>query len=307
MILIDFSQLSITTLMGHLKGDKTTEVTMSMCRNLFLRAILEYKGKYEKRFGQIVIAVDGNDYWRRQIFPDYKCSRKKSKEDSGYDWEKISECINTMQMELSRFFPYTVVRTPEAEGDDIIGVLVEWSQENDLVTEGLFNSPEETIIISADGDLSSLTKYKSVKQFSPITRKAVTLAEPVELFCLNHVLYGDATDSISNIVSPQNFFRLKMNTDEPMRQGTVGAKAKKFYYDQILEHGKVIEYRSPEEEIRFKQNETMVLMSHIPENVKQGILDEFELQKSKQKNRKHVLQYLISAKLQNLIGEAENF
>lgn len=307
MILIDFSQLAITTLLGHLKGDKTTEITMSMCRNLFLRAILEYKRKYEKRFGNVVIAVDGNNYWRRQVFPDYKCSRKKSKEDSGYDWKKISENINTMQMELSRFFPYTVVRTPDAEGDDIIGVLVEWSQKNNLVTEGLFESPKDIIIISADGDLSSLTKYKNVKQFSPITRKEVTLSEPVEIFCLNHVLTGDSTDAISNILSPQNFFKLKENSDELMRQKPVTATIKKFYCDQILEYGEVKNFRSPEEEIRFRQNETMVLMSHIPENVKHGILDEYELQNSKNKTRKHVLQYLISAKLQNLIDEAENF
>lgn len=293
--------------MGHLKGDTKADISISICRNLFLRAILEYKKKYERRFGEIVIAVDGNNYWRRSVFPDYKCTRKQSKEDSGYDWAKISECIKTTLYEIDRFFPYTVVMSPEAEGDDVIAILVKWSQENDLLQEALFSTPKDSIILSADGDFQQLSKYKNIKQFSPMTRKPVTLEQPLKQFCLEHVLCGDGTDSISNILSPQNFFKLKESSDIAIRQKPVTVGIKKFYYDQVLEFGEVRNFRSESEEKRFRENEIMVLFENIPDHVTESVLNEFKNQKAKNKTRKNILNYLVAAKLGNLIEDADNF
>jgi hypothetical protein len=304
LILLDFSQTTIVTLMGHLKHDKEAPITMSLCRNLWLRNILELRKKFHKRFGEIVICVDGNDYWRRSIFPFYKGARKKSKEESVYDWKQIKYCQNTVQEELTRFFPYSVISTPCAEADDIIAIMAKWSQTNDL-NDGVFESPKDSVIVSADGDFLQLQKYKNIKQFSPMTWKQVTLETKLDQFCLEHILCGDGTDSIPSFLSPLDFFRLKEESSTPMRQKPVTAAIKTFYYDQILEHGSIINFRSESEKLRFYENERLVMFDHIPESIEKSVLESFHSQQGK--NRKNVLNYLAAAKLTNLIENVTEF
>jgi hypothetical protein len=304
MILIDYSQICITTLMGFLKGDTESPIDMRIFRSLILNRLLEFRQKYHKRFGELVICTDGNDYWRRKNFPHYKGTRKKAKQDSGYDWKQIEFCKLTLQEELRRFFPYAVVSAPCAEADDSIAILTEWSQTHDLV-DGLFESPRDTIIISGDEDFIQLHKYKNIKQFSLMTRKQIVSDVPLDQFCIEHVLTGDSSDGIPNILSPLDFFYQNEISDVPMRQKPCTAKIKQYYYDQVKEHGKIIQFRSEDEEKRFRENEKLILFDHIPEYLKEEVLASFHSQQGK--SRKNVMNYLVAAKLKNLIIEAQEF
>lgn len=306
MILVDYSNLSIVTLMGELKGDTEAEIELSVFRNLVLRQILEFRQKYHQRFGEPVICADGNDYWRKHVFEYYKHGRKKAKKDSDYDWDRIKLCQNTLLDELRRFFPYPVVEVASAEADDAIAILAKWSQTNDLKREGLFDSPKESVIISADGDFVQLQEYKGIKQFSPLSREQVKPDMPLDRFCLEHVLTGDATDGVMNINTPSDFFYIKeQNPDSKERQKPVTAKMKDYYYDQILEHGEIKTWLKPEHEENFKRNSELVLFENIPQYVTDQVIDAYKKQLNK--GRGKILPYLRAANLRNLLSEADEF
>lgn len=306
MVQIDWSQLMITTLMGELSGQKDIEIDIDVCRNLFLRKLLEVKQKYGERFGDIVIARDGKDYWRRKEFQYYKFTRKQAKEDSGYDWKQITLCLNTILDEVEQCFPYPVVHTPIAEADDIIAILAEWSQTNDLDDESMFGGePKDMLIVSSDEDFAQLQEYKNVKQISPITKKQVKPEIPLPHFCIEHVLVGDSIDSIPNILSPIDFFKIKSESPDKMRQKPVTASLKKFYYEQYDKFGDIIEFKTPEQEARYRENEKLVLFKHIPQHVKDAVLDSFKSQQGK--DRSMIFEYLVKFKLKNLMDDYHDF
>ena len=292
--------------MGDLRGDHSAEVNLSAFRNLVLRQVLEYRQKYVTRFGEMVICADGNDYWRRQVFPYYKFSRKKSKADSDYDWEAIKSCQHTILEELRRFFPYPVIETPSAEADDVIAIMAEYTQGNELDTEGLFSTPKDTVIISADTDFVQLSKWKNIKQFCPMKREQVKTDLPLNRFCLEHILTGDTGDGIMNVNTHDNFFYDKeQNPDLKVRQKPITAKIKDFYYEQWKKHGKIDTWLQPEHEVNFARNERLVMFEHIPQHVKDSVLESYHKQLGK--GRGKILPYLSAARLTNLISECDNF
>ena len=48
-----------------------------------------YNKRYRDEYGQMVICADGMNTWRREYFPEYKASRKKSRDNSEMDWNII--------------------------------------------------------------------------------------------------------------------------------------------------------------------------------------------------------------------------
>ena len=72
------------------------------------------------------------------------------------------EGLSLVRSELQQFMPWPVVDVEGAEADDVIGTLVEWSQENDLVQEGLFESPKPLLIVSGDHDFQQLQKLSLI-------------------------------------------------------------------------------------------------------------------------------------------------
>ena len=56
-----------------------------------------------------------------------------------------------------------------------------------------------------DKDFIQLQKYKNVSQYSPITKKFVNGEDPA-LYLKEHILKGDASDGIPNVLSPDNTF-----------------------------------------------------------------------------------------------------
>jgi 5'-3' exonuclease len=116
-----------------------------------------YNKKYRDEYGQVVIAVDGSNSWRKRVFPQYKAHRKKNREASSMDWDKFFEILNTVREEIKENFPYKFVHLEGVEADDIIATLVEETQE--------FGKAEPVMIISSDKDFIQLHRFKNVKQF----------------------------------------------------------------------------------------------------------------------------------------------
>ena len=80
MILIDYSQLAIANLVIALKQEGKIP-TPELARYMILNSIRGYVHQHKEEYGpEDVIAVDGKNPWRRDIFPPYKAGRRKSKE-----------------------------------------------------------------------------------------------------------------------------------------------------------------------------------------------------------------------------------
>lgn len=304
MILVDFQQTAICTLTGILGKDKNIEVDDKMMRHIILNMLLDYKTRYGKRFGDLVITTDGNDYWRREIFPHYKFGRKKQRDESEYDWVQIKSSLNTVQKELAEFFPYPVIATPQAEADDIIAVMCDWSQENDL--EHPFDEPKDLLIMSADTDMFQCHKFKNVKQVTPNGMEQIKSKVPLKQFILEHTLTGDAGDGIPNFLSTDDFFYQKSLTpDIKVRQKPVTATIKKHYMEVMEYDGLVREFRNEEEKKNYERNYQLVDFRCIPDTVRESIIASYQSQLGK--DRSSVLSYLINNKIKNLVDRVEDF
>ena len=77
MILIDYSQISIAAFYAQ----PNAELTEGFLRHLILNTIRMYSKKYKDEYGQVVLACDGGNSWRKGIFPQYKAHRKKAREE----------------------------------------------------------------------------------------------------------------------------------------------------------------------------------------------------------------------------------
>ena len=123
----------------------------------------------------------------------YKAGRRKGRESDNKDWDKIFGLLNDIKSEVNEFLPYKVVETYSAEADDIIAVLCKKYQD------------EKIMIVSGDKDFIQLHKYNNVRQYSPITKKHINGVDPV-VYIKEHILKGDRSDGIPNVLSPDHTF-----------------------------------------------------------------------------------------------------
>ena len=207
MILVDMNQISVASVMMHLNMEKTTEPDGNMVRHMILNSLRMYRTRFQETYGELVLFYDSKHYWRRDYFPNYKCNRKKTRDESDKDWDAIFECLNAIKSELKDFFPYKHLEVYGAEADDIIAALcLELEYDNG-----------KTLILSGDKDFIQLHKYKNVSQYSPITKRMINGANPKE-YLEDHILKGDASDGIPNVLSPDHTFI------EGLRQRPLGKK-----------------------------------------------------------------------------------
>jgi len=286
MILLDYSQVclaSILTFSSDLKKGGEEDVK-NLIRHVALSSIKSYKKKYVKEFGELIIACDGQGYWRKSIFPFYKANRKKAREDSPLNWDLIFTCLNEIRDDLKSHFPYRVIRVEGAEADDVIAVLTENTQE--------FGQHQPVMIISSDGDFKQLQKYDNVKQFSPMQKKLVKCPDPAAYMIEHIVKAGD--DGIPNILSPDDTFVTGT------RQKSVTSKR----LEEFLKRG-FDACQNDQERRNYSRNKTLIDFSHIPEYIKSAVLNEYESKPTGDLNS--VMSYLIKNKCRLLLNEIEDF
>ena len=237
MILMDFSQIMIGTLMVQIGNHQNLEVDVGMVRHMVLNSIRSNKVKFSKDYGELVICADDKKYWRRDIYPYYKASRKKSREKSELDWKSIFDALNLIREELKENFPYKVLQVDGAEADDIIGTLV-----HEYGTP--LNSGEPILVMSGDKDYVQLQRYANVSQWNPTRKKWVKHDNPDE-YLFEHIAKGDVGDGVPNVMSKDDCLvmgvRQKMLTKkrlEALRDlDSVDAEVKRNWYrnEQLID------------------------------------------------------------------------
>ena len=114
MILLDYSQVVIGSFMAVSKGEGVVEE--DMLRHVILNNIRQFRNQFSKEYGEMIICCDHRKNWRKEIFPNYKASRHKLKQDSSVDWKYLYECLNIMRDDLKEYFPYKVGYMYEQDG-----------------------------------------------------------------------------------------------------------------------------------------------------------------------------------------------
>jgi len=142
MILIDNNQIVIACAFRIIKQE--SELDISMLRHMILNSYRMYRKKFHKKYGELVICHDAGNYWRKDIFPNYKANRKKRMKDSDVDWGEIFNALSSLREELKKNLPYKNLLVDRTEADDIIAVLSKMA-----------TSEEEIMIVSSDKDLNS--------------------------------------------------------------------------------------------------------------------------------------------------------
>ena len=293
MIVVDYNQTAISSLMVNLGGRRDVEVNVPLVRHMIINALRSYRKKFGPEFGEMVIACDNRHYWRRQYFPNYKANRKKSRADSGFDWNSIFEALHLIRAELAEHFPYAVIDVDGAEADDVIAVLAEYSQT--MNTDGLVPSAEPFLVLSGDHDFNQLQKWSNVKQYAPVQKKFIKLTETPEAVLMEHIIMGDKGDGVPNILSGDDTF-INGDRQRPIRKDALA----------LWKTQKPEDFINNDEMWRnFQRNRELVDLSRIPEEIKESIIDNYEMQK--EGDRSGLLNYFIANRMTQLIELVDEF
>jgi len=274
--LVDFSQIFIG---AYMSASKFTSVDMDVIRPAVLNTLRLYRTKFLNEYGELILCCDDRKSWRKELFPNYKASRKKTRSAAPIDWENLYECLNQLKEELIEWFPYKVIQADKAEADDVIAVLV-----------GLAN--ERTLILSSDKDFVQLHQF-NVRQYSPIQKKFV---EGDAKWSLHEKLVkGDVGDGVPNIMSDDNVF-----IDEGRRQKPITKKKVDAWYDLDPDM-----YCDAEMLRNYNRNKQLIDLSEVPESVRINITNIFE--NTQTGDRKRLLTYFVEHRLKNLTENLSEF
>lgn len=288
MILIDLNQVMISNLMMQVGNSKTNEIDENLIRHMVLNSIRMYNVKFKEKYGEIVICADDKKYWRRDLFPYYKYSRKKSREESSLDWNLIFQTLNKVRDELKETFPYKVLQVDKTEADDVIATLC-----HKFGTELNNDSTERILILSSDKDFLQLQKFSNVDQYSPMQKKFLKESNP-ERFLKEHIINGDKGDGIPNFLSSDDTFVTGV------RQKPVTAKKLNIWVEQEPES-----FCDDSMLRNYKRNEMLIDLSKIPEEYKEKILEAY--QTAPENGRDKIFNYLIKNRMKLLMEHIQEF
>ena len=280
MILLDFSQVCLSGILAS--GNK--DFSEDLVRHMVLNSIRNFNKRFSD-YGELVICCDDKNYWRKKEFPYYKANRKKPREQSARDWNMIFNTLSTIKEEIRENFPYVVLQVSTAEADDIIATMV----------ERYGNNGEKILIVSGDKDFSQLQRYKSVSQYSPITKKMIKVDDPME-YLYEHVIRGDTGDGVPNIMSRDDVFV------NGLRQKPL---TKKKVFAMIEEMKRGITPFDGEVKRNYLRNIQLIDLTRVPQFIRKEVIHSYN--NYERKDRSLLLNYFIKNKLKNLMSDIQEF
>ena len=279
----------ISNLMVQITGRNRVELNEDLVRHMVLNSLRAHNKKFRKEYGDMVIACDSKNVWRREIFPNYKAGRKANRAKSEHDWDAIFSMLATIKNEIKTFLPYKVIELETAEADDIIATLVRRSKR--------IIQPEHkrnVLILSGDKDFIQLHGH-NIKQYNPVLNKFVGKGEDPSLYIKEHIFKGDRSDGIPNILSDDNVFI------EGRRQKPLSKKKINSWVDDVFFYTHFTE----EEQKNYDRNRKLIDLSCIPQELEDKINNEFN--EVKVASRDKILGYFINKKLKTLIEVIDEF
>lgn len=262
-----------------------------LIRHMILGSLASYRKRHRKTYGELVICCDGMESWRKDTFPQYKKNRKKSRDKSKVDWKMLYKVMDEMKVGLKTCFPYLVYEYEHAEADDIIAYYVKE-----------FEGPH--LIVSGDKDFIQLLR-DDVSILKPSTKELIEFnsegysKKEINSTILDHILRGDSTDGIPNVISPDDIFLQEGKKQRPF------TKKRKEEFTEAYRDGLKDNYEHYE---NFLRNKSMILLDRktIPDYVWEGI-DSVVEETEVQGDMKSVRDFMIEYRLRNLSERIEDF
>ena len=282
MILVDNTQVLMSSIFAQTRDVGT--IDEDLVRHMVLNTYRMYRKKFFREYGELVICEDGGASWRRQFFPLYKAKRRADRKENPEQWERFYSIINTIRAEVAEHFPYRNMLVPGCEADDIIAYLAR-----------RYGSTEKVLILSGDKDFGQLLIYPQVEQYAPLLKKFVTVENPKQ-FLLEHIVRGDSSDGVPNILSDDDCFMAEDKRQKPITQKRMGEILKEY-----ADTGKVSDKYS----VNWQRNNTLINLLNIPSEYESKI--ESEWNKPFTPSRGKILNYMIEKGLRNLVGDIQDF
>ena len=289
MIIVDLNQIMISNLMVQINGKNAETLSEDLVRHMVLNSLRAHNKKFRKEYGEMVIACDSGNVWRKQIFPNYKAGRKANREKSEHDWDAIFNMLATIKNEIKTFMPYKVIEVESCEADDIIATLIK-KVKNMIIPE----HKKKILILSGDKDFIQL-HGSNVRQYNPVLNKFVGKGEDPVIYIREHILKGDRSDGIPNVLSDDNVFI------EGRRQKPLSKKKLNNWVNDVFFYTNFTE----EEEKNYNRNRKLIDLSSIPQEIEDKINNEFN--DVKVASRDKILGYFINKKLKTLIEVIDEF
>ena len=284
MILVDMNQVTLSNLMVQIGSRK--EVEPDLVRHMVLNSLRSYRSKFTAEFGELVLCYDNKTNWRRDIFPNYKYSRRKDRKNSKLNWNSIFDTLHLIRDELIEHFPYKVLQVENAEADDIIASVV-----FHVASEP--KNYEKVLILSGDKDFIQLQKHNFVTQYSPIQKKFMNGENPTT-YIKTHILQGDRSDGVPNFLSPDNTF-----VDE-LRQKPISKRKLETWIDLEPE-----DFCNENMMRNYHRNRTLIDLDYIPKEIVDLCIKTFI--DAEHKDRKNLLNYFVKYRLRNLTENIGDF
>jgi 5'-3' exonuclease len=286
MLLIDLSSVVIGGVVSYLSSTKE-KLDENLVRSLTLSQVLFYKQKYSK-YGRPIICADNKNYWRKDIFPYYKQNRKKARDKSSVDWELFWLLFGRIKEELKNDLPYLYLEVEKAEADDIISVL-----------SLKYASHEPVMIVSSDKDMLQLQlKSKNIQQYSPTTKKQITL-DTNDYSLLEHIIKGDSSDGIPNILSDDDVFVEETKRQKSIRKQWIEEAKNLKNPEMICPDGHALD--------KYKRNRMLISVDEIPEKYRVAIVNEYDQESKSQKSSVNMLKYISKHRLKNFLDRINEF
>lgn len=251
MIFVDMNQFVISNTMSLISNDEFSE---SYLRYNLIKYLINYEKVYAN-YGQMVLAFDSKNYWRRDFFPNYKSNRKKERAKSNIDWDRVHAFIRQFKNEFENNLKYTVLEIDKCEADDIIAVLA------------ISLSKHISLVISDDKDFAQLLMFDNIDLFKPRQKKFIRRGEinssELHINLQEHIVRGDRSDGIPNILSEDN------SISDGIRQRPITKK----FLAEIL--GKPID-NTQDFYDKYLRNQKLISFSEIPESIKRLVLNTFK-------------------------------
>ena len=164
---------------------------------------------------------------------------------------------------------------------------------DDIIATLCKHFPDEKImIVSGDKDFIQLQKYPNVQQYSPILKKYVNGHNP-NTYIKEHILKGDTSDGIPNVLSPDNTFV------DGLRQRPLGRKKIETWLDMHIDD------LQDEVKRNYQRNNTLINLDNVPDNLEKEIMVDFS--EAPCGDRSKILNYFIQSRLKELTESIGDF
>lgn len=279
-ILLDYNGVAVASVFVN------PELSEGLVRHFVLNSIRFARSKFLKEYGEVVVCCDSPNSWRKDIFPQYKANRKKSQ----INWEVYHEIINRIKLEIQDNFPYKVIYEDRVEADDIIATIAA-------------KTPGPHLIYSNDKDMLQLKAIQGVDVYSPSKerlvvptieftkdKKKVSQEVSPQEFLKQHIIKGDSSDGVPNILSQDDVFLL---------EGVYQKSIERKFIDNF-------DFNSLDDETkkRFFRNSKVISLFMIPKPIETKILEKWQLDpKGSHDNLQNYFIVKQLSELYNKIGE----